>query len=553
MGFDQRVYWGWMQNAFGAGSKKPFYIYNRFSGGLQEFHEGGPILWDALGYITEGEISTLISMGLEAAEVNLELNERLGHKVISLESKEYPETLKNIIDPPALLYLKGKLPDVDRLPAIAMVGTRTSSEEGENAATTIAYQLALNGVIVVSGGAKGIDTAAHRGTMKGGGVTICVLACGISDRYLQSNDRLRADVANTGLLLSEYPFHTKVSQGTFRVRNRLISGLCCGTLVVEASEKSGALITANHALNQNRDVFVYPGSKGKASFAGGKALIEAGAKAVTTSEMILEEYKDRFPTLFRLKGTPEQEEILQDLVKDIHAKGMIHAYKGPLDMEWEEEEPLPEPVCVRHTEDPETEIRPEKKGRGADGKKKNKGKTTAEKAAEIEASVDLPARIRPVVEIGELKKKKTTAAAIPKATPKATPEAMPKAMPKKKNGTAGIDATPESNREKMGQPEKRSRRVSEAKRESRYNAGRRMSGIEAENHGEEERVAEELGLPARTMNHRAILSELSHGFRTLDELEEACGLTYPEILADLSLLELKGLIAAMPGGRYRLL
>lgn len=291
---DYRAYWILMQQVFGAGSYKPWFIFNSFSGGLEEFFSEGSHLWNSLDYITEKEARLLHSQSIDNAQLLLELGERMGQQVITPQCEIYPEALKNIYDPPAVIYLKGSLPDVDRNPAIAVVGTRKASELSVTAATSISYQLGLMSAIVVSGGALGVDSAAHMGAIRAMGSTIAVLPCGINDGYLIENFKLRERIAENGALLSEYPMNTQVSKGTFQVRNRLISGLCCGTLVVEAATRSGALITARHAKEQSRDVFVFAGPEGDPRYAGCRGLMADGAKPVTNAEEILDEYALRF-------------------------------------------------------------------------------------------------------------------------------------------------------------------------------------------------------------------------------------------------------------------
>lgn len=291
---DKRVYWIWLQHAFGAGSYKPWTLFNRFSGGTAEFYEGGAALWNQMDFISEKESRRLFAFSLQEAELMLELAEKMKQQVLTPECEKYPEALRNIFDPPAVLYVKGNLPDVDKNLSIAVVGSRRASERAVNAATTFGYQLASGGAVVVSGGALGIDTAAHRGALQAMGKTVCVLPSGISDGYLIENYALRQRIAEEGALVTEYPMNTPVTRGTFQVRNRLMSGLCCGALIVEAPVKSGALITARLAKEQDRDVFVFPGDPGNPRSAGSDALMIDGAKGVSTGEEILLEYQHRF-------------------------------------------------------------------------------------------------------------------------------------------------------------------------------------------------------------------------------------------------------------------
>lgn len=291
---DKRAYWIWLQHAFGAGSNKPWQIYRRFNAGIEEFYSGKSPLWNSMKFVSEKEGRMLSVFTLQQAEILLETCEKLGHKVITPEDKVYPEALRNIFNPPAVLYYRGNLPNVDSVPAVAMVGTRKAVQKSLDAATTISYQLAISGATVISGGALGVDSASHRGAMRGMGKTIAVLPCGLMNGYLVENHALREKIVENGALITEYPMDTGVTKGTFQVRNRLISGLSCATLIVEAGVKSGALITAKHAKEQDRDVFVYIGDMDAKEYSGCKSLFNDGAKIVTKGDDILEEYQHRF-------------------------------------------------------------------------------------------------------------------------------------------------------------------------------------------------------------------------------------------------------------------
>jgi len=294
---DKRIYWIWLQHAFGAGSAKPYTIYKRFKGGVEEFQDGGPALWNSLEFVSEKEARMLSAFSLDEAAVLLEMNERMKFTILTPECEKYPTLLRNIFDPPAVLYCKGALPDVDDRLSIAVVGTRKASEESVSAAITFSYQLAISHAVVVSGIALGVDSAAHKGAQRAMGKSICVLPCGLMSGYLVENYALRSRIAERGTLITEYPLDTGVTKGSFQVRNRLLSGLSHGTLVIEAPKKSGALITAKHAREQNRDVFVFPGMGGPA-YAGGMTLVEDGAKPVRDAYDILKEYELRFSNTY---------------------------------------------------------------------------------------------------------------------------------------------------------------------------------------------------------------------------------------------------------------
>jgi DNA processing protein len=202
--------------------------------------------------------------------------------------KPYPEILLEIADPPLVLYARGSVATLD-LPAIAIVGTRHPSFYGLQMAEGLAADLAERGIAVASGLARGIDGAAHRGCLASGGRTLAVLGSGIDVIYPREHRRLAEEIARAGLVLSEYPPGTPPAPRNFPVRNRIISGLALGTLVVEAREASGSLITARAALEQNREVFALPGNVTSPASVGPNFLIKEGAKLVQSWRDIVEE------------------------------------------------------------------------------------------------------------------------------------------------------------------------------------------------------------------------------------------------------------------------
>ena len=223
--------------------------------------------------------------------------------LLTMQDALYPDRLRNIYDPPVLLYGRGRMPLFDEEAAVSVVGTRTCTPSGISAAEELGYQLAKEGAVVVSGLAKGIDGASHRGALRAGGFTAAVLGGGVDVVYPAENRRLYEDIAATGVLLSEYPPGTEPMGSHFPVRNRILSGLSLAVLVVEAPERSGALITANTALEQGRDVFAVPGPIDAPNSRGSNRLIRDGAGLVTCGWDILEGYRSRFP--HRLRPSPE--------------------------------------------------------------------------------------------------------------------------------------------------------------------------------------------------------------------------------------------------------
>ena len=210
-----------------------------------------------------------------------------GIKCVSPLCPEYPALLKQISHPP-FLYYRGSLAEIDK-PAIAIVGSRRCTFYGREAANKLASELTENGVSIVSGMALGIDTAAHKGSLDGRGYTVAVLGCGVDICYPPQNKELMEQIANNGVVVSEFVPGTTPLPAHFPQRNRIISGLSLGTLVVEATAKSGALITANFALEQNREVFAVPGNIGSPYSRGSHRLIKEGARLVESVADILEE------------------------------------------------------------------------------------------------------------------------------------------------------------------------------------------------------------------------------------------------------------------------
>ncbi len=214
--------------------------------------------------------------------------QNMGHGVWGLNSPEYPALLKTISRPPPVLYICGRGPADDQ-PTVAIVGSRRCTSYGREIAARLAVQLAGLGIVVVSGLALGIDTQAHRGALKASGRTVAVLGCGLNIDYPFRNRDLRDRIASSGMIMSEFPLDMPPLPQNFPQRNRIISGLSLGTVVVEAPDKSGALITANFALEQNREVFAVPGNIDSPYSRGCHRLIRDGAKLVETVADILDE------------------------------------------------------------------------------------------------------------------------------------------------------------------------------------------------------------------------------------------------------------------------
>ncbi|MCU0666571.1 MAG: DNA-processing protein DprA [Candidatus Omnitrophica bacterium] len=226
----------------------------------------------------------------EDLDKELEAAEKLGLEIITLDDADYPENLKNIPSPPIVLYVKGNLEEEDKS-AIGVVGSRRASFYGLSQAEKFSFDLAKDGVTIVSGMARGVDTSAHQGALKAHGRTIAVIGSGFNHIYPAENKELAEKIAQNGAVISEFPLAAQPLRGNFPRRNRVISGLSLGTLVIEAAQNSGALITADFALEQGRDVFCLPGKIDSSLSLGPNKLIQQGAKLVCSKEDILEELK----------------------------------------------------------------------------------------------------------------------------------------------------------------------------------------------------------------------------------------------------------------------
>jgi DNA processing protein len=231
------------------------------------------------------QIREKLDLDAEMAKV-----ERTGARLVTLADEEYPPLLKMLPDAPTVLYVRGTLSQTDER-GLGIVGTRKATTYGRDAAYHFAKQLAAQGVTIVSGMAHGIDSAAHKGALEGGGRTIAVLGCGVDVIYPSDNKKLAQQIMSSGALISEFPIGMHPEARNFPRRNRVISGLALGVLVVEAPEKSGAMITAGIAADQGREVFAVPGNIFNPSSTGTNRLIQDGAKLVMDVADILDELK----------------------------------------------------------------------------------------------------------------------------------------------------------------------------------------------------------------------------------------------------------------------
>ena len=308
-------YWVWLTTLPGLGQRTKLQLLEHFSSPEEIYFAPEEELLLAEG-VTKAQCALLADKSLDRAEKVLEDCAKDGQFLLTMDDAAYPARLRNIYDPPLLLYGKGSLPLFDEEVAVTVVGTRSCTPYGVKAASELGYELAKQGALLVSGMAKGIDGEALRGALRAGGFTAAVLGGGADVVYPAANRRLYEDIAATGVILSEYPPGTEPRGEHFPVRNRLLSALSVATLVVEAPERSGALITAATALEQGREVFAVPGPFDAPMSRGCNGLIREGAGLVCEAWDVLSFYESRYPHKLRLlraklpplpKGAPETE------------------------------------------------------------------------------------------------------------------------------------------------------------------------------------------------------------------------------------------------------
>ena len=302
------LHWIWLAHRPGIGDRMKVRLLQHFRDPEDIYYADGESYRHVEG-ITAEAAESLKDKDLSAAESVLGACRREGLHILTFQDAAYPSKLKNIADPPILLYYKGQLPDLDGLPVIGVVGTRKASAYGMQTAKRMGYQIARCGGVVVSGMACGIDGMAMSGALTAGETTLGVLGCGADMVYPPSNRALFRDVEQYGCIVSEFAPGTQPAKWTFPKRNRIISGLSDGVLVVEAPEGSGALITANHALEQGRDVFVVPGNIDQPGFVGSHRLLRDGATLVSSGWDILSEYEALYPHRIRRDQTPSQQTV----------------------------------------------------------------------------------------------------------------------------------------------------------------------------------------------------------------------------------------------------
>lgn len=317
------VHWIWLATRPALTDRQTMSLLHRFPDAEDVFFASQDTYADVDGMTAEG-IEALADKDLSEAQTILDecIRNKIGICVYT--DAIYPIRLKNIADPPAVLYYRGNLAGLDAQPVIAVVGTRKASAYGMTTASRMGYQIARCGGILVSGLAEGVDGSAMKGALTAGGSIIGVLGCGVDVVYPACHRSLYLDTERNGCLVSEFPPGTPPYRWNFPKRNRIISGLSNGVLVIEAPNKSGSLITARLGLDQGRDVFVVPGNIDVPTCQGSNALLRDGAIAVSSGWDVLSEYEHLYPNKVHQDNTaPKQSIAAQELVTKEHKEETV--------------------------------------------------------------------------------------------------------------------------------------------------------------------------------------------------------------------------------------
>ena len=288
------IHWIWFAQLAGMSQRMKAAVLQHGSEPEELFYASKRAL-EQITWLEHSAIEALTNKDLTEAEQIENTCRRKHIRIVTYRDEGFPGRLRNIADAPVLLYCRGELPDFSCQPVIAVVGTRKSTPYGMATAKSMARQISQCGGLVISGGAKGIDTSAMEGALEAGGRTVAVFGCGVDRSYPTCNRKFFDTVAETGCLLSEYPPGAEPEAWHFPQRNRILSGIANGVLVVEAPMKSGALITARNALEQGRDVFSVPANIDYVSCEGSNALLQEGAHPALSGWDVLREYAPLYP------------------------------------------------------------------------------------------------------------------------------------------------------------------------------------------------------------------------------------------------------------------
>ncbi len=315
----QLDYWLWLSLKEGMNATKMKRLLKHFNSPEEIFRMTRED-FNKASRLAKRTVTALCDKSITRVEEVKEHCKRIGICVLTIDSPYYPECLKQISAPPHVLYVRCKHRyNLNNYQCISVVGTREATDYGAATTKELSHAMASNGFVIVSGMAKGIDTAAHIGAIAAGGITVAVVGGGLETAYPYCNKELMRDIIRTGMVISEYPPYSEPKKHHFPERNRIIAGLAKGVLVAEAPERSGALITANYALEENRDIFAVPGDITRPKSVGANNLIKEGAYPVTSARDIVEHYGYEYKQPDKASAPHEKttEIVNNDLYKDL--------------------------------------------------------------------------------------------------------------------------------------------------------------------------------------------------------------------------------------------
>ncbi len=322
--------WIWLSTKFPLASSNIDALMTHFDYSADTIYNASSDDYSTVSGLDPKYIDALTDKSLEEAKKINDWCTANNVGLLPYDSKFYPQRLRDIEKAPILLYYKGRLINFDDNVCIALVGTRRMTDYGKREGYRIARDLILGGAVVISGMARGIDTICHRGALDAGGYTVAVLGCGIDRAYPPENEYIMDEIARTGLVITEFKPFTPPIGSNFPTRNRIISGLSLGTLVVEADAKSGAMITAKYAEKQGRDIFSIPGNVGELNSIGTNRLLKKGAKIVTGALDMLEEYEYIYPHRIRIENLPAF--MPKFSASQVSSKSRVSAPKKPIEL-----------------------------------------------------------------------------------------------------------------------------------------------------------------------------------------------------------------------------
>lgn len=313
-------YWMWLSLILYPGSGVADQLLPAFDYDAQNIYMAEEDDYRKIPNLDDKAIYALLDKDLTKADEVLEYCEANNIGILTFDNPHFPARLRRIERVPYLLYYRGNLIDIDNSVAVAAVGTRSCSEYGRREGYKICRDLAIGGALIISGMARGIDSVCHQAALDVGARTVAVLGCGINKVYPPENELLMDEILENGMVISEYKPFTDPIGSNFPVRNRIISGMSLGTLVVEADIRSGAMITARYAVKQGRDIFAVPGKVGDSRSLGTNELIQNGAKMVQSGVDVLEEYEFFFPNQIAIDRLPRFSKFSLNPLRKIRAQ-----------------------------------------------------------------------------------------------------------------------------------------------------------------------------------------------------------------------------------------